>query len=53
MGVIVDRIGQKFGRLTVVALAPGRAPNGSAVWIFVQKAVSFTANSSATEARDE
>ena len=29
----VDRIGQKFGRLTVVARAPGRTAGGHAIWI--------------------
>jgi len=33
MGALVDRIGFRNGRLTVVALAPKRAPNRQAIWL--------------------
>jgi hypothetical protein len=29
----IDRIGQRYGKLTVVARAPGRAPSGNAIWL--------------------
>jgi hypothetical protein len=33
MGTLIDRIGMKYGKLTVIALAPQRAPDGQALWV--------------------